>query len=74
MGVGPFERRYNGETKKYEWVKVPRNGGRKPEWNNENRKIAARIRSRQIDYENLINSPKMKGTNVAGFHRPGSAS
>jgi hypothetical protein len=54
------------------WVakRVPK-GHRKPEWNNENEKMARKIRSRQRDYEQLIQ--RVKGS-AAGFRKPGSAS
>lgn len=52
------------------WVakRVPK-GHRKPEWNNENDKMARKIRARQRDYEQLIQ--RVKGS-AAGFHKPGS--
>lgn len=53
------------------WVakRVPK-GHRKPEWNNENRKTARKIRARQLDYDQFIKT--IKGP-VTGYHRPGSA-
>ena len=71
MGVGPFDFRHDPETKQTGWIKVKRSGGRKPEWNNPNEKMQAKIDMRVSAYEKLIASPSMKG-NVAGYHRPGS--
>lgn len=52
------------------WVakRVPK-GHRKPEWNNENRKTARKIRARQLDYDQFVKTIK----DPRGYRRPGSA-
>ena len=51
--------------------RVPK-GHRKPEWNRENEKMAAKISRRQRAYDNMVSAPGFKG-NKDGYHRPGSA-
>ena len=72
MGVGPFEYRYDPESKQSKWIKVKRSGKRKPEWNNPNEKMQAKIDRRVSAYEKMIASPSFKSKNTAGYHKPGS--
>ena len=76
---GPWEERRmmeeNIETK--EVTKRRKRGGRKPEWNNPNRKDERRITNRQNDYENMMANPNKYGIPakfIRGYKKPGSAS